>query len=66
MDLLLSFFFLIIASVLGITIGLLLGITSYLKLAIFAICIFIPIELSYDYFYDDTNNITNNIIPIPN
>jgi hypothetical protein len=53
MDLLLSFFFLIISSVVGITLGLLLGMTSYLKLAIFVICIFIPIELCYDYFYDD-------------
>ena len=40
MDLLLSFFFLIISSVVGITLGLLLGMTSYLKLAIFVICIF--------------------------
>jgi hypothetical protein len=60
MDLLLSFFFLIIASVIGITFGLLLGITSYLKLAIFAICIFIPIELAHDYFYGELNN-NNNI-----
>ena len=77
MDLLLSFFFLIIASVVGITFGLLLGMRSYLKLAIFVICIFIPIELLYEYFYEDThtpknlptttyNNLSKNIIPISN
>ena len=71
MDLLLSFFFLIIASVVGITFGLLLGMRSYLKLAIFVICIFIPIELSYDYFYDDTQtskkSLTDKIlIPVHN
>jgi len=77
MDLLLSFFFLIIASVVGITFGLLLGMRSYLKLAIFVICIFIPIELLYEYFYEDTHtpknlptttytNLSKNIIPISN
>ena len=69
MDLLLSFFFLIIASVVGITIGLLLGIRSYLKLAIFVLCIFIPIELSYDYLYDDDKDsrlYETNTTPIHN
>jgi len=68
MDLLLSFFFLIISSVVGITIGLLLGMRSYLKLAIFVLCIFIPLELCYDYLYDDTHiqlYETNTTIPIP-
>ena len=60
MDLLLSFFFLIISSVVGITIGLLLGMKSYLKLAIFVMCIFIPLELCYEYFYDTTNTLTNS------
>ena len=60
MDLLLSFFFLIISSVVGITIGLLLGMKSYLKLAIFVMCIFIPIELFYEYYYDTTNTLTNS------
>ena len=60
MDLLLSFFFLIIASVVGITIGLLLGMRSYLKLAIFVICIFIPIELLYDYVYENTHSHSYN------
>jgi hypothetical protein len=59
MDLLLSFFFLIIASVVGITMGLLLGMRSYLKLAIIVICIFIPIELLYEYFYCDTHRSAN-------
>ena len=53
MELLLSFFLLIISSVVGITIGLLLGMRSYLKLAIFVICIFIIVDLSYDYFNKD-------------
>jgi hypothetical protein len=77
MDLLLSFFFLIIASVIGITIGLLLGMRSYLKLAIFVICIFIPIELLYEYCYCDTHantnsstttypNLDKNTFPLPN
>lgn len=59
MDLLLSFFFLIIASVIGITMGLLLGMRSYLKLAIVVICIFIPIELLYEYFSCDTHSNTH-------
>ena len=76
MDLLLSFFLLIISSVIGITFGLLLGIKSYLKLALFVICIFIPIELCYSYCYSDTNhksspsttytNLFENIIPNAN
>ena len=45
MDYLLLFFFLIISSVIGISIGLLLNIKSYLKIAILILCIFIPIEL---------------------
>ena len=72
MELLLSFFLLIISSVVGITIGLLLGMRSYLKLAIFVICIFIIVDLSYDYFNKDIksrhSNVSNNSIqkPIPN
>ena len=71
MDLLLSFFFLIIASVVGITFGLLLGMRSYLKLAIFVICIFIPIELLYEYIYENAHSHLHNSsstipIPIPN
>jgi len=49
MDLLLSFFYLIIASVIGIAIGLLLNMTSYIKIAIIVICLFIPMELYNDY-----------------
>jgi hypothetical protein len=48
MDYLLSFFFLIIASIIGISISLLLNIKSYLKIAILVVCIFIPIELYND------------------
>ena len=58
MELLLSFFFLIISSVIGITLGLSLGVKSYLKLAIIVMCIFIPIEICYDYC--NTNNNNNN------
>ena len=45
MDLLLSFFYLIISSVIGISIGLMLNMTSYIKIAIIIICLFIPLEL---------------------
>ena len=50
MDILLSFFFLIIASIIGILIGLFLDMKSYIKIAIIVICIFIPMELYNDYF----------------
>lgn len=45
MDLLLSFFYLIIASVIGVSIGLILNMTSYIKIAIIIICLFIPFEI---------------------
>ena len=45
MDLLLSFFYLIISSVIGISIGLMLNMTSYIKIAFIVICVFIPLEL---------------------
>ena len=48
MDLLLSFFYLIISSVIGILIGLMLNMTSYLKIAIIVICIYIPFELYHE------------------
>ena len=50
MDILLSFFFLIIASIIGILIGLFLDMKSYIKIAIIVICIFIPMELYNEYF----------------
>ena len=59
MDLLLSFFFLIISSVIGITMGLLLGMTSYLKLAIIVICIFILFDVFYEYIYSNNSHYTN-------
>ena len=52
MDILLSFLFLLISSVIGISVCLFLGMKSYLKIAILAICIFIPMELSHNYFYN--------------
>ena len=48
MDYLLSFFLLIISSIIGISIGLLLNIKSYLKIAIIVVCLFIPAELYND------------------
>ena len=48
MDLLLSFFYLIISSVIGILIGLMLNMTSYIKIAIIVICIYIPFELYHE------------------
>jgi len=62
MDILLSFFFLIIASIIGILIGLFLDMKSYIKIAIIAICIFIPMELYNDYF----SKINNKKYPNPN
>jgi hypothetical protein len=61
MDILLSFLFLLIASVVGIAVCLFLGMKSYLKIAILVICIYIPMELLYDYFYNtkNTKNKTN-------
>jgi len=56
MDYLLSFFFLIIASILGISIGLMLNIKSYLKIAIIVVCIFIPFELYNDLVISKNNN----------
>ena len=63
MDLLLSFFSLIIAIVIGICIGLILDIKSYLKIAFIIVCIFIPMEL-YNEFA--TNKKIHNATPIPN
>ena len=51
MDILLSFFFLIIASIIGISLCIFLGMKSYVKIAIIVILLFIPMELYNDYFY---------------
>ena len=45
MDILISFLFIIIATIIGITIGIFLDIKSYLKIAIIILCFFIPMEL---------------------
>jgi len=45
MDIFVSFLFIIIASIIGITIGIFLDIKSYLKIAIIILCFFIPMEL---------------------
>ena len=55
MDFLLSFFFLIIATVIGISICLLFDMKSYLKIAIIVICLFIPIELYYELVISKNN-----------
>jgi len=57
MDYLLSFFFLFIASFLGIAIGLMLNIKSYLKIAIIVVCIFIPFELYNDLVISKNNKL---------
>ena len=64
MDILLSFFLLIIASIIGIFLCLLLGIKSYLKIAILVMCIFIPMEL-YNDFYKMKNNNKSQINKMP-
>lgn len=74
MDILLSFFFLIIASIIGISLCIFLGMKSYVKIAIIVILLFIPMELYNDYFYKSPNKLNNinknnsniNSIPVPN
>jgi len=63
MDILLSFFFLLIASIIGISLCLFLGMKSYLKIAIVVMLLFIPMELYNEFIYNDTKT---NIIPQPN
>jgi hypothetical protein len=68
MDLLLSFFFLIISSVIGISIGLMLNMTSYIKIAFIIICLFIPFELYNEKVINKSKktNITNPNLTQPN
>ena len=68
MDILLSFFLLIISSVIGISLCLLLGMKSYLKIAILVMCIFIPMELYTEYINKNKKNkkAEINTLPIPN
>ena len=61
MDILLSFFFLLIATIIGISLCLFLGMKSYIKIAMVVILLFIPLELYNDYF-----NSNKNKFPIPN
>lgn len=61
MDFLVSFFFIIIATILGIAIGLLLDIRSYLKIAFIVLCLFIPMELYNNFVINRNKN-----IPRPN
>ena len=63
MDILLSFFFLLIASIIGISLCLFLGMKSYLKIAIIVMLLFIPMELYNEFIYNDPKT---NIIPQPN
>ena len=63
MDILLSFFFLLIASIIGISLCLFLGMKSYLKIAIIVMLLFIPMELYNEFIYKDKKI---NIIPQPN
>jgi len=67
MELFLSFLFLIIATVFGISIGLILGIKSYLIIAIISVCIFILIELYNELVINKKSNKYNTgNTPIPN
>jgi len=61
MDILLSFFFLLIATIIGVSLCLFLGMKSYIKIAIVVILLFIPMELYNDYF-----NSNKHKIPKPN
>ena len=78
MDYLIIFFFLIISCVIGISISLFLGIKSYMAIAFICSCIFIIIELYYNYQSTDSikpnntfghlsinniNNVVSNIVP---
>ena len=67
MDILLSFFFLIISSIVGISLCLLLGMKSYLKIAILVMCLFIPMELYNEYIQNSNKNQSKKkSIPEPN
>ena len=61
MDILLSFFFLLIATIIGVSLCLFLGMKSYIKIALIVILLYIPMELYNDYF-----NINKHQIPKPN
>jgi len=61
MNILLSFFFLLIATIIGVSLCLCLGMKSYIKIAIVVILLFIPMELYNDYF-----NINKYQTPTPN
>jgi len=68
MDILLSFFFLLISSIVGISLCFFLGMKSYLKIAIIVILLFIPMELYNEFIYNDgkINTIITQQNPIPN
>ena len=78
MDILVSFFLLIISSIIGIIIAFILNMKSYLKIAVLVMCIFIPIELYNDIYANNKlnkkpilnqqliSNLQLNEKPIPN
>jgi hypothetical protein len=68
MDILLSFFFLLISSIVGISLCLFLGMKSYLKIAIIVMLLFIPMELYNEFIYsnDKVNTIIKQSNPQPN
>ena len=66
MDILLSFFFLLIATIIGVSLCLFLGMKSYIKIAIVVILLFIPIELYNDYFNSNKHKSSKHQIPKPN
>ena len=61
MDLLLSFFFLIISTVIGISIGLFLDMKSYLKIALISVIIFILLEFLYNEVIINNKNYKSTI-----
>ena len=56
MELLLSFFILIISTIVGIVIGIFLNMKSYIMISIIVICLFIIIDLSYEYIICKNKN----------
>jgi len=66
MDILISFFFLLIATIIGVSICLFLSMKSYIKIAMVVILLFIPMELYNDYFNSNKNKSSKEKLPKPN
>jgi len=66
MDYLLSFFLLLISSVIGISFSHVIGIKSYLKIAIIIMFLFIPMELYNEFVLSKNSNSSKNLVPVHN